>query len=215
MKYGTVIFDMDGTILDTLEDMQAAVNAALAEEGFPVRTLDEVRRFVGNGNRLLAARAVPEGAGPDAAERVLRGFHRHYRGHCADHTKAYRGVIPLIENLRAAGVKTAVVSNKADYAVQALAENYFPGLFDFVTGEREGIRRKPAPDGVLAAMEALGADRARTVYVGDSEVDLETAANAEIPCIAVCWGFRTKSELLARGAERMADTAEALEFLLR
>lgn len=215
MKYGTVIFDMDGTILDTLEDMQAAVNAALAEEGFPVRTLDEVRRFVGNGNRLLAARAVPEGAGPDAAERVLRGFHRHYRGHCADHTKAYRGVIPLIERLRAAGVKTAVVSNKADYAVQALAEDYFPGLFDFVTGEREGIRRKPAPDGVLAAMEALGADRTRTVYVGDSEVDLETAANAEIPCIAVYWGFRTKSELLAHGAERMADTAEALEFLLR
>lgn len=215
MKYGTVIFDMDGTILDTLEDMQAAVNAALAEEGFPVRTLDEVRRFVGNGNRLLAARAVPESAGPDAAERVLRGFHRHYRAHCADHTKAYRGVIPLIERLRAAGVKTAVVSNKADYAVQALAEDYFPGLFDFVTGEREGIRRKPAPDGVLAAMEALGADRARTVYVGDSEVDLETAANAEIPCIVVCWGFRTKSELLARGAERMADTAEALEFLLR
>lgn len=206
---------MDGTILDTLEDMTDSINAALQEEGFPERTLEEVRRFVGNGNRLLAARAVPEGTPEETVERVLQNFHKHYRTLCAVHTRPYEGVTELLKRLRAAGVRTAVISNKADYAVQALAARYFPGLFDAVAGEKEGIRRKPAPDGVLVALRTLGIDRKDAVYVGDSDVDVETARNAGLSCIAVAWGFRTEEVLRRSGAETVAHTMDELEAQLR
>ncbi len=214
MKYRAVVFDMDGTILDTLEDMRRSVNAALAAEGFPPRTLDEVRRFVGNGNRRLVERAVPAGTGPDAVERVFHGFHAHYRVHCADHIRIYPGILELLRRLRAAGVRTAVVSNKADYAVQALADECFPGLFDAAAGEKDGVRRKPAPDGVLAVLAALGVPPSEAVYVGDSEVDIETARNAGLPCISVTWGFRPEAYLIGQGAERTAGTADELAALL-
>ena len=213
MKYRAVLFDMDGTILDTLEDMTDSINAALQEENFPERTLEEVRRFVGNGNRLPVA--VPEGTPEETVERVLQNFHKHYRTLCAVHTRPYEGVTGLLEHLRAAGVRTAVISNKADYAVQALAARYFPGLFDAVAGEKEGIRRKPAPDGVLAALRTLGIDRKDAVYIGDSDVDVETARNAGLSCIAVAWGFRTEDVLRRSGAETVVHTMDELEAQLR
>lgn len=212
--YKAVIFDMDGTILDTLEDICASINAALQSEGYPARTIEEVRQMVGNGNRKLAERAVPAGAGADAAERVFRAFHAHYRVHAADHTKIYSGIEPLIAELRRRGMRTAVVSNKADYAVQALCRRYFPGLFDAAAGDRDGVRRKPYPDGVLAMLDVLGVSSGEAVYVGDSEVDVETARNAGLFCIAVTWGFRTKAFLLERGARCTADSAEELGRLL-
>lgn len=208
--YTAVIFDMDGTILDTLEDMKESINAALASEGFPPRTLDEVRRFVGNGNHKLAERAVPKGTPAEQVESVFRGFHHHYKAHSRDHTKPYEGILPLLKRLAAAGVRIAVVSNKADYAVQDLCRAYFPHVFDAQAGEKEGIRRKPYPDGVLAVMKEIGADPSHTVYVGDSEVDIETARNAHLPCISVTWGFRSKEFLLAHGAADMAETMEEL-----
>lgn len=208
--YTTVIFDMDGTILDTLEDMKESINAALTAEGFPPRTLDEVRWFVGNGNHRLAERAVPEGTPADKVEAVFRGFHRHYKAHSRDHTRPYEGILSLLTHLAAAGIRIAVVSNKADYAVQDLCQVYFPHIFEAQAGEKEGIRRKPYPDGVLAVMKEVGADPAHTVYVGDSEVDIETARNAYLPCISVTWGFRSKEFLLAHGAVNMAETVEEL-----
>lgn len=214
MTYRAVVFDMDGTILDTLEDMKQSVNAALAAEGFPPRTLDEVRHFVGNGNRRLVERAVPEGTEADAVERVFRGFHTQYRVHCMDHARVYPGIPSLLARLRAAGIRTAVVSNKADYAVKLLAERFFPGLLDAAAGEKEGVRRKPAPDGVLAVLAALGVPPAEAVYVGDSEVDIETARNAGLPCLSVTWGFRPEAYLIGKGAERIVRTAEELAALL-
>lgn len=214
MKYNIVIFDMDGTILNTLEDMKESINWALAEGGFPPRSLAEVRRFVGNGNHLLAERAVPEGTPAEKVDEVFQNFHKHYRLHCMDHTRPYEGITGLLQMLRDGGIHTAVVSNKADYAVQELAERFFSGLFDVCAGEKKGIRRKPWPDSVLSVMEALGAEKESTVYVGDSEVDIETAENAGIPCISVDWGFRTKPFLIEHGASVIAETMEELAAFL-
>ena len=214
MKYKTVIFDMDGTILNTLEDMKESINWALAQGGFPPRSLAEVRRFVGNGNHLLAERAVPEGTTSEEVEEVFRNFHKHYRLHCMDHTRPYEGIIGLLQMLRDRGIPIAVVSNKADYAVKELEARFFPGLFDGAVGEKEGIRRKPWPDSVFSVMGALGAEKESTVYVGDSEVDIETAESAGIPCISVDWGFRTKPFLIEHGASVIAETTEELAALL-
>ncbi len=211
MTYTTVIFDMDGTILDTLVDMKESINHALTAEGFPARTLDEVRRFVGNGNHKLAERAVPAGTSDEKIEAVFQGFHAHYKVHCRDHSAPYEGILSLLERLKAAGVHIAVVSNKADYAVQELCDAYFPTIFDAQAGEKEGIRRKPAPDGVLAVMKTLDADPSSTVYIGDSEVDIETAKNAGLPCISVDWGFRTKDFLLAHGAAEIVESVPELK----
>lgn len=198
--YKLAVFDMDGTILDTLEDLMDSVNFALSECGYPTRTYDEVRRFVGNGIRKLIERAVPEGLTVEEIDRVHEVFTGYYKVHCADKTKAYDGIKPLLEKLRANGVKTAVVSNKADYGVQELCKEYFDGLFDYAVGEREGIRRKPAPDSVNEALKVLNMDKSEAVYIGDSDVDFETAKNAELPCISVLWGFRDEEFLRERGA---------------
>lgn len=198
--YKLAVFDMDGTILDTLEDLMDSVNFALSECGYPTRTYDEVRRFVGNGIRKLIERAVPEGLTVEEIDRVHEVFTGHYKLHCADKTKAYDGIKPLLEKLRANGIKTAVVSNKADYGVQELCREYFDGLFDYAVGEREGIRRKPAPDSVNEALRVLNTDKSEAVYIGDSDVDFETAKNAELTCISVLWGFRDEEFLRERGA---------------
>ncbi|MGN0602841.1 MAG: HAD family hydrolase [Oscillospiraceae bacterium] len=198
--YKLAVFDMDGTILDTLEDLKDSVNYALSECGYPQRTYDEVRRFVGNGIRKLIERAVPEGMSVSDIDRVHEVFTGHYKVHCADKTKAYDGIKPLLEQLRANGVKTAVVSNKADYGVQELCKEYFDGLFDYAVGEREGIRRKPAPDSVNEALRVLGIPKSEAVYIGDSDVDYETAVNAGLPCISVLWGFRDEEFLRSKGA---------------
>lgn len=213
--YKVAVFDMDGTILDTLEDLKDSVNYALAECGYPQRTYDEVRGFVGNGIRKLIERAVPKGTESADIDRVHEVFTGYYKLHCADKTKAYDGIKPLIEKLRANGIKTAVVSNKADYGVQELCKQYFDGLFDYAVGEREGIRRKPAPDSVNEALRALGMDKSEAVYIGDSDVDFETAVNAGLPCISVLWGFRDEEFLREKGAKLFVhDPAEIFDIIM-
>lgn len=214
MKTELAIFDMDGTILDTLGDIKGSMNAALAANGFPVRTLTEVRRFVGNGIAKLVERAVPAGTSPADTAKVLADFAAHYKLHCADTTKPYDGVREMLTALRAGGVRTAVVSNKADFAVQSLAGDYFPGLFDLVLGEKAGVAKKPAPDMVEAVLTALDVPRSRTVYIGDSEVDVATAKNARLSGVFVTWGFRTPEVLRAAGGEALVDTPAALLRLL-
>ena len=213
--YKLAVFDMDGTILDTLEDLKDSTNFALEKCGYPTRTYDEVRRFVGNGIRKLIERAVPEGLTVEQIDRVHEVFTEHYKVHCADKTKAYDGIKPLLEKLRANGVKTAVVSNKADYGVQELCKEYFDGLFDYAIGEREGIRRKPAPDAVNEALRVLGMSKSEAVYIGDSDVDFETAKNAELPCISVLWGFRDEEFLREKGATLFVhDPAEIYDIIM-
>ncbi|WP_405379440.1 HAD family hydrolase [Phascolarctobacterium sp.] len=208
MKYKTVIFDLDGTLLDTLQDLADATNHALKVNNMPLRTIEEVRMFVGNGIGKLIERAVPKGTAVDLREKVLQDFTVFYKAHCKDTTGTYPGVMELLTALRAAGCKTAIVSNKADFAVQELAKEYFAGFLDAACGEQAGIARKPAPDMLLAVMKQLGADPATTVYVGDSDTDLLTAANTGVPCIGACWGFRGRDFLVAHGATILAERVE-------
>ena len=214
MSYKLAIFDLDGTILDTLEDLKESTNAALAANGYPARTLDEVRRFVGNGIGKLIERAVPQGTSKEATAKTLESFKEHYGIHCADHTKPYDGIPKLLEDLRRCGIQTAVVSNKADFAVQELCSQYFPGAFDFVVGEREGIRRKPCPDSVFEVLKTLKKTADEAVYIGDSDVDVETAREAGMDGIFVNWGFRGRAFLIEHGATCIVDTPEELEKLL-
>ena len=214
VKYA--LFDLDGTLLDTLRDLYEAVNHALACEGMPPRTPEEVRAFVGNGIRRLIERAVPAGTDAAAADRVQAAFSGYYAAHCTDHTAPYPGVPEALGRLREAGVRVAIVSNKTDPAVQTLCAAMFGGLYELAVGEREGLRRKPAPDMPEYALAALGAAKTEAVYIGDSDVDLETAKNAGLPLISVLWGFRDRAFLEARGADRFAETPAALtEMLLR
>lgn len=214
--YDTIVFDLDGTLLDTLEDLMISTNAALAEHGMPTRTLDEVRRFVGNGAVRLVSRAVPEGTAPEGEASVLAAFKRHYEVHCEDHTAPYDGVPELLARLREAGARMAVVSNKPDFAVQELVGRRFPGTFDCVLGECEerGVRKKPAPDMVDAVLERLGASRDGLVYVGDSEVDVATAAACSCSCLSCSWGFRDRRQLVEAGATTIVDTPAELERIL-
>ena len=210
MRYKLAVFDMDGTILDTLDDLTDTLNMSLAEVGMPVRTKDEVRSFVGNGVGKLLERAVPQGTTEEEMAALAGAFRKNYAVHCADKTKPYDGVPELIAALRAAGLKTAVVSNKVDFVVQTLAEDYFKGLFDMAVGEREGVRRKPAPDSVNEVMRALGIPHEKTVYIGDSDVDADTARNAGVDFVGVEWGFRPREVLLEHGATVTVKTADEL-----
>ena len=214
--YQTIIFDLDGTLLNTLEDLASSTNHALAEYDMPPRTIDEVRAFVGNGIANLIRLAVPAGSDERLMREVHDAFDRHYAAHNLDATSPYPGVCELVSRLRSRGLKCCVVSNKGDYAVQPLVQHFFPDLFDVVCGEREreGIRRKPWPDTVLECMRVCSCPPERCVYVGDSEVDVLTARNAGIDCITVTWGFRTPGQLVEAGADVMVDTIEELEKAL-
>lgn len=214
MKYKLVIFDMDGTILDTLEDLADTANWALTQSKLPVRTIEEIRMFVGNGIRKLISRAVPSGTDEALADQVYADFISHYRDHCAIKTRPYTGIPELLEKLRKSGIRTAVVSNKADFGVQSLCKQYFPGAFDAAVGERQGIAKKPAPDSVNAVLELLNIRRNDAVYVGDSDVDVETAANAHMDCIGVSWGFRGRKFLEAHSCKIIADQVTELEHML-
>ena len=214
MAYKLAIFDLDGTILDTLEDLADAMNYALGEHGYPGRTIEEVRRFVGNGIRKLIERAVPAGLAKEEIDRVHETFSAYYQQHCADKTRPYEGVLPLLERLRAAGCLTAVVSNKADAAVQPLCRRYYNGLFDYAVGERTGIRRKPDPDSVQEVLRRLQVEAADAVYIGDSEVDIQTAKNAGLDSIIVTWGFRDRDYLESQGGRRFVDRPEEIEQLI-
>ncbi len=214
-KYRLVIFDLDGTTLNTLEDLANSLNTALDKSGFPRRSLDEVRSFVGNGIRKLVERGLPEETAKEAAEKVFFDFTGHYKLHCSDNTKPYDGIKELITSLREAGYLTAVVSNKADDAVQSLCRKYFYGLFDVVVGEKQGVRRKPAPDTVNEVLQRLKINCREAVYIGDSEVDIETARNAAMDCISVDWGFRSRTELIQAGAATiLSQPIEILNRLL-
>lgn len=208
--YAAAVFDLDGTILDTLDDLQLCLNHTLDAHGFPLYTRAEVRAMVGNGLRRLMADACPAGTPQEEVDSVFEDFCAYYAEHCNDHTGPYPGIVGMVERLRETGVRCAVVSNKGDFAVRELMDLHFPGVFDFVLGQRDDIPRKPAPDMVYAAMAALEADQANSVYVGDSEVDVVTAENAGIPCLSVTWGFRDPEWLAAHGAQCQVDSVEAL-----
>lgn len=214
MNKKLVIFDLDGTILNTLDDLACSTNYALACHKFPARTTEEVRRFVGNGIGKLIERAVPEGTESCVSEKVLQDFKMHYKEHCADRTRPYDGIEEVIGKLRKKGYLTAVVSNKADFAVQELCGQYFPALFDYVVGEKEGIRRKPWPDSVLAVLDKLQIEKGEAVYIGDSDVDIQTAQNAGIDILSVEWGFRDREFLLNCGAVRLVKSPEELLTIL-
>lgn len=210
MKKNTVIFDLDGTLLDTLQDLADATNYALRKQGMPERTIEEVRQFVGNGVRLLMIRAIPGGEENPLFEETFALFKSYYGEHCNDHTRPYEGIMELLATLREKGYAVAIVSNKIDFAVKELSKLYFQGIVPVAIGEKEGIRRKPAPDTVFEALKELGRTKEEAVYVGDSDVDIETAQNAGMPCISVLWGFRDQAFLKAHGASHYAEKAEEI-----
>lgn len=199
-NFDTYIFDLDGTLLSTLEDLAASCNYALRHNGMAERTMEEVRMFVGNGVKKLMERAVPDGLVNPLFEKVYADFRQHYMEHNLDTTQPYPGVMELLKELKARGKKIAVVSNKFYAATQALCRHFFGDLVDVAIGEREDIRKKPAPDTVNEALRQLDADRDRAVYIGDSDVDIMTARNSGIPCISVLWGFRDVNFLVEHGA---------------
>ena len=214
MNIKAVIWDLDGTLLNTLDDLAASVNAALAMNGMPLRSTEEVRAFVGNGIRNLMIRAVPGGEANPAFDKALEDFIRHYGAHSRDRTRPYDGILEMLDKLSAAGVKHAIVSNKIDFAVKALSRAYFGERMCAAIGDDPSRARKPAPDSVFAAMREMGVTAQETVYVGDSDVDVLTARNAGVPCVAVLWGFRDEACLRAAGAGRLARTPEELREII-
>lgn len=214
MKYKAIVFDLDGTLTDTLEDLFLSTNHALQSCGFPERTLDEVRRFVGNGVRKLIERAVPEDTPPTQTEKCFDAFRAHYIVHCQDHTRLYPGIATMLTALQSRGYRMAVVSNKMQPGVTELARTFFQGIIDVAIGEQPGIPRKPDPLMVSTALERLGVAASEAVYVGDSDVDILTAAAAGLPCISVLWGFRSRSFLVAHGATTMAEQPQDILALV-
>ena len=204
-KYDAVIFDLDGTLLDTLEDLKNSVNFALEVFRMPLRTLEEIRHFVGNGVQRLIELSVPDGTEREKTEQVFEAFKAHYCIHCNDKTGLYDGIPELLTELKKQEFQMAIVSNKLQEGVDALSEQYFQIYTDVAIGAREGIRKKPAPDTVFEALRRLGIPRERAVYVGDSEVDIATAANSGMDCITVAWGFRTRQEQEEAGAVTFVD----------
>ncbi len=209
--YNTFIFDLDGTLLNTLDDLAASVNYALRTHGMPERTLDEVRSFVGNGVRLLMERAIPEGSANPRFEETFATFRAYYMEHSLDTTRPYEGIPEMIHALKQRGCRLAVVSNKFYAATQELIRHFFPEITVAIgEHEAEGIRKKPAPDTVFEALRQLGVGKEKAVYVGDSDVDLQTARNSGLPCISVLWGFRNRDFLLAHGATTFISHPEEL-----
>lgn len=205
MKYDTYIFDLDGTLLDTLGDLASSCNHALRSCGMPQRSIDEVRRFVGNGVRMLMVRAVPDGEANPRFEECLSIFRNHYMEHNLDTTAPYPGIRNLIDTLLANGKHVAVVSNKFYEATQDLVSHFFDHAIPVAIGERPDIRKKPAPDTVNEALRQLAMPRETAVYIGDSDVDIATAQNSGMPCISVLWGFRDREFLLEHGATTLVS----------
>ncbi len=205
-----LIFDLDGTLLDTLADLRFSVNFALKKFGFPLRSTEEIRNSVGNGFKVLVSTSLPRDCSEEICGAVLAEARAYYKEHYHDQTKPYEGILELLHILNAEGYPLALVSNKPDPMVKCLHELFFSDLISYAAGEISGVPRKPAPDGVWRAIDFFGYDRSKAVYIGDSEVDVLTAKNAGLPCFTVTWGFRTKEELLAADAEIMCDSPEEL-----
>ena len=212
-KYSIYVFDLDGTLLDTLGDLAASVNYALRTHGMPEHSIEDVRCFVGNGVRKLMERAVPDGPDNPQFEAVFSIFRAYYMEHAQDTTRPYEGIPETLATLKAQGCRLAVVSNKMRKATEELCRHFFPDTIEVAIGEDEaaGIRKKPAPDTVFEALRILG-DKGDAVYVGDSDVDIHTAHNAGIPCISVLWGFRDKDFLLQHGAKTFISAPSELLF---
>ncbi|MBE6122064.1 MAG: HAD family hydrolase [Erysipelotrichaceae bacterium] len=214
MKYRLAVFDMDGTILYTLQDIVDSTNHILRSFGMPEKTLEQMRSYIGNGIMREIECSVPEGTSAEVIRQVHDAFLPYYGEHCNDTTRPYDGILSLMQDLRSAGMKTAVVSNKGDFAVQELIRRYFSEVCDMGLGEKEGIRRKPDPDMTDAVLEFFGISRDEAVYIGDSEVDIETARNSGLDCICVTWGYRDEDFLIAKGAELIAHTPQELKQIL-
>lgn len=212
MKYKLVVFDMDGTLLYTLQDLTDGLNYALKKNGYPPKKMNEVRTYVGNGIRNEVRCSLPKETSTSVQEKVYEDFNSYYTIHCGDHTRPYDGILDVLKTLRQSNVKTAVVSNKGDAAVKELDNEYFKGLLDAGVGEREdeGIAKKPAPDTVNEVLKQLNIRREDAVYVGDSEVDIQTAANAHMDCIIVDWGYRDRNWLIQQGANKIVSSPEEL-----
>ena len=210
MKYDTVIFDLDGTLLNTIDDLSDSLNEVLKRNGYRTIEVDEVRRFVGNGARNLVILSLPEHTSEDNITKVFEEFKIHYKNNMQNKTRPYNGIMELLLDLHRYNYKIAIVSNKFDTAVKDLAQIYFGNLVRVAIGETNDIKRKPAPDSVFRAIKELGADLNRAILVGDSETDVRTAKNAGIPCIGVTWGFRSREVLRSEGAEYLIDTPREL-----
>lgn len=214
MKYSTIIFDLDGTLLNTLDDLAASVNFAMRKCGYPERTTDEVRRFVGNGIALLIRRAVPANTSEEKFDEALGVFKAHYAKNNRNKTAPYEGITELLAVLKKQGCKTAIVSNKVDFAVKDLKSEFFEGLIDTAVGESEDTRTKPAPDMVYKVLDMLGETAENAVYIGDTDVDIKTAENSGMDCIRVTWGFRKSEELECEDAAMLAYSPEdVLKFI--
>ena len=203
--FKTYIFDLDGTLLSTLNDLASSTNYALRWAGMPERTIEEVRMFVGNGVKLLMERAIPEGVNNPKFEETYAKFREHYMEHNLDTTRPYDGVPELLHELKRRGKHLAIVSNKFYAATQDLAKHFFPDTIEVAIGERENIRKKPAPDTVLEALRQLNVSKEDAVYIGDSDVDIMTAKNCGLPCISVLWGFRDKDFLIEHGGSLFVE----------
>lgn len=213
MKHSVWIFDLDGTLLNTLQDLTDATNYVLRLHDFPTHSVEAVRGFVGNGVRSLLTQAAPAGTSEELLNQLVKEFGVYYPQHCMDHTTVYDGLMPVLHELKNCGCQLAIVSNKPDYGVKALASACFDGLMAEAVGERAGVRRKPAPDAVLAVMESLGVSREDCIYVGDSDVDVATASAAKVDFIGVAWGFCGHAALERFGAKVIADAPEELLVL--
>ena len=214
MKYQAVLFDMDGTVLDTLDDLCDSINHSLAEFSLPQVSREHVRQCLGNGAAFLVSHSIPAGSSPELEADVLAFYKPWYDAHCLIKTAPYEGILPMMQSLKEQGLRLAIISNKPDRAVQELSDAFFPGLLELSVGESPSVRRKPAPDTVLKAAPQIGLSVDQCVYVGDSEVDLETARNAGMDCISVTWGFRDEAQLIEAGASVLVRTPEELESLL-
>lgn len=214
-KYEAVIFDLDGTLLDTLEDLRDSVNFVMRKYSFPEHTLEETRQAVGNGIKKLMERSVPEGTEEKVLEAAFADFKAHYEENCKQKTKPYAGIAELLEKLKKDGYKLAVVSNKNHEAVQEMIPYYFGSVFDAAVGAVEGMEKKPAPDTAFYALKQIGIPAEKALYIGDSQVDVATAKNAGLAGIFVTWGFRSKDVLIKAGAEEFADSAEELYERIR
>ena len=210
MKYEAVIFDLDGTLIDTLEDLKDSINFALEQHGMPERSLEEVHTFVGNGVKKLVFRSVPENTSEELRESCLKAFKAHYITNSMNKTRPYNGICGLVEKLKKNGVKLAVVTNKTQDAADAIMNEFFKDDFEIIIGQIDGVAQKPQPDGVWYAIEKLGASKQNSVYIGDSEVDCLTAKNSGIPIIGVTWGFRGRKVLEENNADYIVDSPEEI-----